>query len=318
MSLRYRQHVARLAALVSSVLLTLVACDGFGTRTPGARVAIVDEPTWDNAIAPLFAAYCDTCHSSPPTQNAPSYLRTDTYESVGATRGAAALAARHLARSADAARPMPPAPYSRMTDEELAMLSRWVEAGTPLSDFGTPWVPEVPVAGPNAGRCTPGEEVACACPGGVWGRQSCTEERIFTRCDCGIAPSPVADAGTGADGGTVGDAGTVGETVAGIHADIFMPTCVGGGCHEAGPTGSPPDLETLEGLADRLRVPSDQALSLPLVEPGNPGFSYLYLKCRDDFASLGIGFGDPMPPDAAPLSSADLDRLIAWIAGGAR
>lgn len=76
----------------------LAGCPGFPTQVPPNQVEIVQDPTWENAIAPLFAVYCDSCHSVPATGGAPGYLRTDTYDTVGGVTGAAALADRHLAR----------------------------------------------------------------------------------------------------------------------------------------------------------------------------------------------------------------------------
>jgi hypothetical protein len=43
----------------------------------------------ERAIGPLFAVYCDSCHSIPVAQGVPTYLRTDIYETMGGVQGAA-------------------------------------------------------------------------------------------------------------------------------------------------------------------------------------------------------------------------------------
>ena len=283
------------------------ACQGFGTQQPPQRVEIVENPTWENAIAPLMAAYCDSCHSVPATQGAPGYLRTDVYETMGGVQGAAALAERHYARSADTARPMPPGSMPGLTPDELAMLQRWVSAGAPRNASGGGTVPDGAVA-----SCSPGAVGACACAGGFWGAQTCTEDGVFTACECGATPG--VDTGVVDAGGGGNDTG--GSELESIRREILVPSCGGAGCHAAGAVF--PDLETASGLSNRLRAMSNQASGVPLVAPGDPGGSYLYLKSRTDFASFGVGFGAVMPIGRPALSAQELARLADWIGGGAQ
>ncbi len=49
-------------------------------------------------------------------------------------------------------------------------------------------------AGEDEKVCAPGMQVACACPGGLLGAQSCTADGMaYTKCECG--PGGVAGGG---------------------------------------------------------------------------------------------------------------------------
>jgi hypothetical protein len=95
-----------------------------------------------------------------------------------------------------------------------------------------------------------------------------------------------------------------------------LPAFLCGGRLPCGRRGLYPDLESRAGLRDRLLQTSVQAPGMALVEPGFPEGSYLYQKVREDFATLGIGSGNPMPT-GAPLSASQRTALQTWIEGGA-
>lgn len=85
------------------------------------------------------------------------------------------------------------------------MLERWVRAGAPRDASGGG-------SGPSIASCAPGSVGACACFGGGWGTQLCTDAGIYTTCDCGGAGG--ADVGFAGDvrGGDVGGS-TGGDTL---------------------------------------------------------------------------------------------------------
>jgi mono/diheme cytochrome c family protein len=57
--------------------------------------------------------------------------------------------------------------------------------------------------------------------------------------------------------------------------------------------------------------------ALKLVEPGDPGKSYLHAKLAGTHAGAG-GSGLRMPPQSPPLADADIETLRRWIAAGAK
>ncbi|HET6163079.1 MAG TPA: tetratricopeptide repeat protein [Planctomycetota bacterium] len=112
------------ARRLGTVLATLFAA-------PAAR-GVQDVPNWARDVAPLVFRECASCHR--PGEAAPFSL-LDGEE--------AARHARQIARVV-AARRMPPwlaepsdPPFvgtRRLTDEQIALLARWAEAGAPLGD----------------------------------------------------------------------------------------------------------------------------------------------------------------------------------------
>jgi hypothetical protein len=286
-------------------LLATTAC-GFGAREQLALAPISDAPTWDTNIEPLMRARCNSCHGPVPQEGAPDYLRTDIYDDDGGTQGARSLAHRHAVRAASSSRPMPPTSSAAMSDEEIRMLVRWDELGAPrtAADLG-------------GLRCAPGSIAPCACRSGLWGVQTCNSAGTYDRCGCGDDDAGGADVGipdVPLDD-VVDDVG-VPLTLDSLHAEILLPRCATSGCHDADESASP-DLATAAGLRDRLLGPSAQVPGLSLVVPGNPGSSYLYLKGRDDFETLGFGSGERMPPPPEAALGADLRRIVLWIQQGA-
>lgn len=86
----------------------------------------------------LLQRYCRSCHADPPI-GAPMPL-IDHIDLTAAGTGDVLVAQRALARMQDAAAPMPPAPASPPTAEEVAAFAAWVDAGAPAGtcDTATP------------------------------------------------------------------------------------------------------------------------------------------------------------------------------------
>lgn len=103
---------------------------------------------------------------------------------------------------------------------------------------------------------------------------------------------------------------------------VFDAHCVG--CHGAvgaqlglvlGPSGQIASSEVLGGL---ISVPATAA-PMNLVEPGDPGNSWLLRKLTGDFAGVACtgGCGGPMPPAGAAPTPEQIAAIEAWIAAGA-
>ncbi len=120
-------------------------------------------------------------------------------------------------------------------------------------------------------------------------------------------------------GGATGGGGGSGAYST-ISATIFVPRCATSACHSGGPpppSGVPVSLDADVGWSQLVSVPSVQA-PLILVEPGQPGRSYLVNKLRGSHSSVG-GLGNVMPPPAAgaPLTEEEILSIEAWIRSGA-
>jgi hypothetical protein len=126
------------------------------------------------------------------------------------------------------------------------------------------------------------------------------------------APTPTPDAGAGADAPPPAPPQEV--TLAQLHAEVFLPSCAGAGCHIGAANSWGIDLTDDEGLLDRLLSPA-QGADLPQVTPGDLANSYLWLKCQDEHRTVGGG-GSRMPLGSS-LTEAQTSTLRDWILGGA-
>ncbi len=94
-----------------------------------------------------------------------------------------------------------------------------------------------------------------------------------------------------------------------IQQKILTPSCSMGGCHSG---AVPPDLS--EGAAYASTVGRLSSTGMPLVDPGSPENSYLYVKMRGGDQLVG----SLMPPPGHPGVEPGLtDSLAAWIERGA-
>ena len=298
---RFSIHLAPLV-IAAAVCLLAGACQGFGQEEP-VGLALPSNPTWVDGVGELFDHYCNSCHG-PGADSSLGALRTDIYEDSGQIAGAYSKRYRHLARVLDGSRPMPPAPAPPLTPSEVAALQNWIDSGAPYDSAGL-------VEGTSLGTssCSPGVASPCACAGGFYGTQSCEPQGTYGPCDCG----------TGSPGPNGGDiALPEGDPVLDdVVTLILAPSCATSGCHE--PTGAFPDLWTSGGLRSRLLGPPIQSPGMNLVEPGNVDASYLLVKSRSNFSSLGVGGGAVMPPPGyTPLSGNQIRLFEDWILSGAR
>jgi mono/diheme cytochrome c family protein len=272
-----------LPLVVVSALLLAVGCQGFGTRASrGGVEGDLETPSWEDPVAAIFVQHCNECHTAPPRNSAPDYLRTDSLDDVGDVLGVRNQIERHITRAGSNAAPMPPAPRARMSRAELRTLERWLELGMPATST------EAILA---AGGTVP--------DGG----------------DAGLDGSGTVDGGdaAGLDAGADADPGPP-PVFADVVATVFSRRCSSSVCH--GSRGGDPNLVDGDVYA-RLLGPSDGARGMPWITPGDPDRSYLYLKTRSDFRSLGIGSGRVMPIGTA-LTEAQRNVLLRWIEGGAQ
>lgn len=95
---------------------------------------------------------------------------------------------------------------------------------------------------------------------------------------------------------------------------ILSANC--GGCHspEAAQGGL---VLTGEGVYDRLLMPSTQLTDLPLIDPGVPESSYLYLKLTGDDRILGNAMPYNPLTGEGRLTEAELGDILTWITNGA-
>jgi hypothetical protein len=93
-----------------------------------------------------------------------------------------------------------------------------------------------------------------------------------------------------------------------VQERVFDVSCASSGCH--GGTAWP-DLSAGKAYDNIVGVESSQGI--PLVAPGRPDSSYLYLKLLPD-AEIS---GDRMPLGGPYLEPATLETVYAWIEKGA-
>jgi hypothetical protein len=98
-----------------------------------------------------------------------------------------------------------------------------------------------------------------------------------------------------------------------IQREVFTGSCaLSDSCHRGDSTPSGLNLEA-PVHAKLVGVPANSDSSRILVVAGDPSSSYLYEKISRGTPSLGM----PMPPNAQPLSNANIERIRAWITAGA-
>jgi mono/diheme cytochrome c family protein len=111
---------------------------------------------------------------------------------------------------------------------------------------------------------------------------------------------------------------TATTTHVGFTSDVeplFAQSCTAGVCH-AGPYAAESiDLSSPQTAHDTLvAIPSTECSGLSLVAPSQPRASYLLQKLRGHGSCFS---GWPMPEQTAPLTSAQIDLVSAWIGKGA-
>jgi OmcA/MtrC family decaheme c-type cytochrome len=101
-----------------------------------------------------------------------------------------------------------------------------------------------------------------------------------------------------------------------IVQNVIVPRCASAACHGGNPPTAFPQLDAEVAWAAMVDVPSQQASGMDMIEPFDPGASYLVLKLRGEAASAG-GVATPMPIGDAMLDPSDIAAIEAWIANGA-
>lgn len=91
-----------------------------------------------------------------------------------------------------------------------------------------------------------------------------------------------------------------------VQDEILVPSCALSGCHA---DFQFPILTRSRAYSSIVGIAS--SAGMPLIDPGAPATSYLYLKVT------GQGAGGRMPAGAPALTQARIDLLRAWIEGGA-
>ena len=92
---------------------------------------------------------------------------------------------------------------------------------------------------------------------------------------------------------------------------LFDVSCASSGCHGGQEWSAWPDLRAGKAYANIVGVESSQGI--PLVAPGRPDSSYLYLKLLPD-AEIS---GDRMPLGGPYLEPSTLETVYMWIEQGA-
>ncbi len=97
-----------------------------------------------------------------------------------------------------------------------------------------------------------------------------------------------------------------------IVADIFLPRCATPGCHRGENPSGKLDLSEGAAYAGLVGVHAHRRPERLLVDPGNPGGSYLVER-------LGTAGDTPaMPMGGKALAPEDVERIREWIRGGAK
>lgn len=102
-------------------------------------------------------------------------------------------------------------------------------------------------------------------------------------------------------------------TLDAIREAVFLPRCATSGCHDAETAREGLDLSLpVDALTGRLAAAASQSPSgMPLITPGQPGASYLWLKVSLESPLIGTR----MPKREAPLDDCELEALKRFIEG---
>lgn len=106
------------------------------------------------------------------------------------------------------------------------------------------------------------------------------------------------------DGSRGGEAGSCGDVV----ARIFVPNCGGTACHGANAPQQDLDLVS-PGVASRVVGVAGKECAASLADPADPEGSLIYQKILPNPPC-----GGQMPLARPPLSRADAQCVLAWIA----
>ena len=116
------------------MLMSLIACPGFGTQDPNAGITVPENPTWDGDVEAILVSNCAACHGAPPNASGQADFRLDVYDDEGDIRGAFSQRDRILACAVNGEGGfMPQGSPSGPPPEDKAILEAWVLDGAPLT-----------------------------------------------------------------------------------------------------------------------------------------------------------------------------------------
>jgi hypothetical protein len=124
------------------------------------------------ALETLFRTACQRCHGATNGAAGVSLTNRDDLVKALANDPNTSVAEASLARMKSTARPMPPPPNARATQDQIAALDAWLTAGTPVTncngtpDAGTPPPPPPPT--PDAGPPPPPPPTSVCTSGTQW------------------------------------------------------------------------------------------------------------------------------------------------------
>jgi hypothetical protein len=87
-------------------------------------------------IDDLLERRCRSCHSDPPASGPMPLVSRDHLLAAAPSDGTKTVGERALERMMDPVAPMPPAPGTPASAEEIAMMQAWIVAGSPAEDCG--------------------------------------------------------------------------------------------------------------------------------------------------------------------------------------
>jgi hypothetical protein len=96
-----------------------------------------------------------------------------------------------------------------------------------------------------------------------------------------------------------------------IQANVFTPIC--SSCHIGASAPEGLILDAQHSYSLLVNVPSIEVPSIPRVDPGNPGNSYLIMKLEGHAA-----VGSQMPLNETPLPASTIAFITQWITDGAQ
>jgi len=114
-----RRSVRALATSLGAMTLALLAATGCGPAIP-------DKPTWENDIAPLFAAHCNRCHGQTGAFYAvPTYPKTDDQAS---SESFAIMINKAVHGTYASVKRMPPPPAQVLADWQIELIENWTRS----------------------------------------------------------------------------------------------------------------------------------------------------------------------------------------------
>lgn len=235
-------------------------------------------PYFCKEVKPILDTYCNACHGTNRVASGIDTIRFDMYQDdEEGRRGAYASAVRIKARMVDF-KDMPSASSPQPSDEQRAIVGRWVNAGAPYCDDGST---------PGGGTTTPEQDAGTTTP----------------EQDAGTTTPPP-------------DAGTPVTPVS--YSQQIQPIwnmhCTG--CHMPGTTRGQLNLAAGASYAEMVNVASVANSAVRIVQPGSAANSMLWRKVAGaPNRSLGVM---PTSGALITFDAASVTLIERWINEGAQ